>query len=76
MLVYRVFPASFQLGFSSNSVFFGFCFILLYITGMKQNKQLQPNQCAAILTCVVSCKHGYKLGSKGLDGCPTCQCLE
>ncbi|XP_052096537.1 cysteine-rich motor neuron 1 protein-like isoform X2 [Mytilus californianus] len=36
----------------------------------------QHSQCADILTCVVSCKHGYKLGPKGSDGCPSCTCLK
>ncbi|XP_071140947.1 cysteine-rich motor neuron 1 protein-like [Mytilus edulis] len=43
-------------------------------TGRKAH--IQPSQCAEILTCVVSCKHGYKLGPKGTDGCPSCTCLK
>ncbi|VDI66188.1 Hypothetical predicted protein [Mytilus galloprovincialis] len=43
-------------------------------TGRKAH--IQPSQCAEILTCVVSCKQGYKLGPKGTDGCPSCTCLK
>lgn len=48
----------------------------LHVHGKQHAKKLSPNQCANIVTCVMTCTYGYKLGDKAENGCPECTCLQ
>ncbi|XP_033730951.1 uncharacterized protein LOC117320467 [Pecten maximus] len=48
----------------------------LHIFAKEHAKKLSPNQCANILTCVMTCTYGYKLGDMADNGCPECACLQ
>ncbi|XP_021358687.1 spore coat protein SP96-like [Mizuhopecten yessoensis] len=48
----------------------------LHVLGNGHPKKLSPNQCANVLTCVMTCTYGYKLGAMANNGCPQCECLQ